>query len=64
MRNLLLALTTGFLAAEFLSFYRTSTTRAVIRQRGRELDAVLDDSFPASDALNWTAEQVSTKTYR
>ena len=61
MRNLILALTTGFLAAEALSFYRTYTLNNIRRERERELDAVLSDSFPASDAPSWTPQRVKAR---
>ena len=65
MRNLFLALTTGFIAAEALSAYRAYTLNNLKRQqrdaREDQLDAVLDDSFPASDVPSWTPQHVGNR---
>ena len=61
MRNLLLALTTGFIAAEALSAYRAYTLNNLKREREDQLDAMLEDSFPASDVPNWTPQHIGNR---
>lgn len=58
MRNLLLALTTGFLAAEALAVYHDYTLNN-LRRREAKLDDMLDDSFPASDAPSYTPQSMT-----
>jgi hypothetical protein len=60
MRNLIIALMTGIIAGQTLSFYRAKTMKRLRAEREareeNDIDVMLADSFPASDVPSWTPQ--------
>jgi hypothetical protein len=57
MRNLIIALLTGVIAGQALSFQRAKTMKRLQEAKAEDnIDKMLADSFPASDVPSWTPQ--------